>query len=164
MTDEFLMQDASIRHPWFAAGSTAADSANPFLLPDIDPTNPPMESMERRQSTVKHLNLELEKLEQRIAPGGVGLLGLGNCGSASGSKDDGSKGSNGDDNGSKDASSGTKDNGSNGSEDHSASEGDDGSKDCASRDDDDCDDDDDDDGGSKDDDCDDDDDDDDGGS
>ena len=50
---------------------------------------------------MKHLNLELEKLEQRIAPGGFGLFGLCHSGSADGSKDDGSKGGSDNDGGSK---------------------------------------------------------------
>jgi hypothetical protein len=49
---------------------------------------------------MKHLNLELEKLEQRIAPGRINCGGGGSKGHGSkGSKDHGSKGSKG--NGSK---------------------------------------------------------------
>ena len=48
---------------------------------------------------MKHLNLELEKLEQRIAPGRINCGGHGSKGSkdhgSKGSKDHGSKGSNG---------------------------------------------------------------------
>ena len=46
---------------------------------------------------MKHLNLELEKLEQRIAPGRLNFCGHGSKGSkghgSKGSKDHGSKGS-----------------------------------------------------------------------
>jgi len=43
---------------------------------------------------MKHLNLELEKLEQRIAPGGLCSCGCGGSNGSNGSKS-GSHGSNG---------------------------------------------------------------------
>jgi len=52
---------------------------------------------------MKHLNLELEKLEQRIAPG---RLHLWACHGSKGSKGNGSKGSKG--NGSKGSKGGSK--------------------------------------------------------
>jgi hypothetical protein len=56
---------------------------------------------------MRHLNLELEKLEQRIAPGRINCGGGGSKGSKDhGSKGNGSKGSNG---------HGSKGNGSKGS-------------------------------------------------
>jgi hypothetical protein len=67
-----------------------------------------------KEYDMKHLNLELEQLEQRIAPGGVPApSGGGGCGSGgSGSK--GSKSSKGCNEGSKDHGSkcGSKDHGS----------------------------------------------------
>jgi hypothetical protein len=56
-------------------------------------------NQQRKEIKMKHLNLELEKLEQRIAPGDCCCGGSGSSGSKSGGSDSGGSKSGGSDSG-----------------------------------------------------------------